>query len=200
MGHMDGTEHPPLHTTNGPHDQGEWFKHSPVPPTHPECVNRDLISLANEGCLPHEASQFGAGFPRAIPHLTNRCARTQALGQVFAGPQVSAASCRCVSRTAARCIINLLIIHRAPDGHAEDQRGQAGSQRAPGLSLCQDSLFSHGHVVTGHLHVTGQSLLKSQLANNKVGTKPDSPKPDGPLLPFLSPFLNKRLPVVKTSG
>lgn len=84
----------------------------------------------------------------------------------------------CVLCAAERCIINLLIIHTAPDGRAEDQTGIAGSQRAPRLSLCQELLFSHRHVVTGHLHVTGQSLLKSQLADNKGSTKPHSPKPD----------------------
>lgn len=83
----------------------------------------------------------------------------------------------CALCAAERCIINLLIIHTAPDGRAEDQTGIAGSQRAPRLSLCQELLFSHRHVVTGHLHVTGQSLLKSQLADNKGSTK-QSLKPD----------------------
>lgn len=101
----------------------------------------------------------------------------------------SSPSCRCALCAAGRCIINLLIIHTAPDGRAEDQTGIAGSQRAPRLSLCQELLFSHRHVVTGHLHVTGQSLLKSQLADNKGGTKPHSPKPDWhPPSYFFFPF------------
>lgn len=130
-----------------------------------------------------------------VPPRSNEpiCPRPKRSAKFLHGSRFRLQACHGIERTAARCIINLLIIHGAPDGHAEDQTGRAGSQRAPGLSLCQDLLFSHRHVVTGHLHVTGQSLLKSQLAHNKVGTKPDSPDPDGPPLPFLSRFFKQKV-------
>lgn len=85
--HTHGTKHPLHYSTRRSPERGLNIAQSHLRPQIP--FTGGFIPLADEGCLPREASLPRARFPTA---LTNPSARARALRQVFARPQVSAAS------------------------------------------------------------------------------------------------------------